>query len=38
LTQPQQLDMSDLFDPAHVSRLWQTINNAKHLADVVSMS
>ncbi len=38
LTQPQQLDMSDLFDPAHITRLWQKIDNAKHLADVVSMS
>ncbi|MDT7041111.1 proteasome accessory factor PafA2 family protein [Candidatus Nitronereus thalassa] len=37
LTQPQQLDMSDLFDPAHITRLWQKIDNAKHLADVVSM-
>ncbi len=35
LTQPQQLDMSDLFDPAHVARLWQKIDQAKHLADVL---
>lgn len=35
LTQPQQLDMSDLFDSAHVARLWQKIDRAKHLADVL---
>ncbi len=35
LTQPQQLDMSDLFDPAHVTQLWQKIDRAKHLADVL---
>ena len=38
LTHPQQLDMSELFDPAHIARLWQKIDNAKHLADVASMS
>lgn len=38
LTHPQQLDMSELFDPAHITRLWQKIDNAKHLADVISMS
>jgi proteasome accessory factor A len=38
LTHPQQLDMSDLFDPAHVRQLWQKIDSAKHLADVVSIS
>ena len=35
LTQPQQLDMSDLFEPAHVASLWQKIDRAKHLADVL---
>jgi len=37
LTRSQQLDMSDLFDPISVSRLWQHIDQATHLADVVSM-
>lgn len=38
LTHSQQLDMSDLFDPVHITRLWQQIENAKHLADVIAMS
>ncbi len=35
LTQSQHFDMSDLVDPADVTRLRQRIDTAKHLADVI---